>query len=152
MKEYETMIKKAGKGDLQNVAALAFEMWGAHTQDELVSEFFKLINDPQNALVLLFELQNQPIGFAQCQLRHDYVEGTDSSPVGYLEGIFIKEQYRGRGYAKALLKRCEQWAAQKGCSEFASDCQITNSQSINFHMHTGFKQAAKIVCFTKKIK
>ncbi len=28
-----------------------------------------------------------PAGFAQCQLRHDYVEGTETSPVGYLEGI-----------------------------------------------------------------
>ena len=37
------------------------------------------------------------VGFAQCGLRRDYVEGTDSSPVGYLEGIFIKEEYR-KGY------------------------------------------------------
>lgn len=34
------------------------------------------------------------IGFAQCQLRCDYVEGTKTTPVGYLEGIFIKDGYR----------------------------------------------------------
>ena len=39
-------------------------------------------------------------GFAQCGLRFDYVEGTDSSPVGYLEGIFVLEEYKKRGYAK----------------------------------------------------
>ncbi len=26
---------------------------------------------------------------AQSQLRYDYVEGTESTPVGYLEGIFV---------------------------------------------------------------
>ncbi|MDE6845684.1 MAG: GNAT family N-acetyltransferase [Lachnospiraceae bacterium] len=51
-----------------------------------------------------------PVGFAQCQLRHDYVEGTETSPVGYLEGIFIMENYRNRGYAKELLNECEKWA------------------------------------------
>ena len=30
---------------------------------------------------------NDPVAFAQCGLRYDYVEGTDSSPVGYLEGM-----------------------------------------------------------------
>lgn len=48
-------------------------------------------------------------GFAQCQLRHDYVEGTDSSPVGYLEGIFVKQEHRKQGYAKELLAKCEEW-------------------------------------------
>ena len=43
-----------------------------------------------------------PIGFAQCQLRYDYVEGTKSSPVGYLEGIFVKEGYRSKGYFGAF--------------------------------------------------
>ena len=36
-----------------------------------------------------------PIGFAQCTLRNDYVEGSSSSPVGYLEGIYVKDEYRG---------------------------------------------------------
>lgn len=53
-------------------------------------------------------------------MRHDYVEGTDSSPVGYLEGIFVKEEFRNKNYAKNLLKKCEKWAKEKGCSEFAS--------------------------------
>lgn len=54
-----------------------------------------------------------PIGFAQCGLRHDYVEGTESSPVGYLEEIFIREDYRKNRYARDLLAECEKWAKQK---------------------------------------
>ena len=39
-------------------------------------------------------VQGTPVGFAQCQLRYDYVEGTGTGTVGYLEGIFVKEEYR----------------------------------------------------------
>lgn len=54
------------------------------------------------------------VGFAQCGLRFDYVERTDSSPVGYLEGIFVLEEYKKRGYTKELLGECQNWAKDQG--------------------------------------
>ena len=84
-------------------------------------------------------------------LRHDYVEGTESRPVGYLEGIYVREEYRNRGYAGELLAECEKWAKQKGCSEFASDCELNNDASLQFHMRVGFTEANRIICFTKRI-
>ena len=77
-------------------------------------------------------MDEKPIAFAHCQLRHDYVEGTESSPVGYLEGIFVEEAYRRKGFAADLLAECERWAREKGCSEFASDCELDNEESLKF--------------------
>ena len=91
------------------------------------------------------------IGFAQCQLRFDYVEGTRSSPVGYLEGVFVDAPYRAQGYGKQLVAACEMWAKEKGCSEFASDCELSNQQSLAFHLHSGFTEANRIICFTKML-
>lgn len=70
--------------------------------------------------------EKTPIGFAYCQLRYDYVEGMHSSPVGYLEGIYIEPSERNNGYARQLLSECESWAKQKECTEFASDCESQN--------------------------
>lgn len=81
----------------------------------------------------------------------DYVEGTATSPVGYLEGIFIKPEYRNKGLARELIKACEEWAKEKGCKEFASDCELHNEESRRFHMATGFDEANRIICFVKKI-
>lgn len=92
-----------------------------------------------------------PIGFAQCQLRYDYVEGTSTSPVGYLEGIFVKEGYRNKGYAKELLAECESWAKENHCHEFASDCEIDNINSFHFHKAMNFTEANRIICFTKTL-
>ena len=55
-------------------------MDGEQTRKEIVSGFYDRADE-----------DGRPAGFAQCQLRRDYVEGTKTSPVGYPEGIFVAE-------------------------------------------------------------
>ena len=105
----------------------------------------------EEAAVFLYRKQDGAAGFAHCQLRHDYVEGTESSPVGYLEGIYVKEACRGEGIARKLLAACEDWAREKGCTEFASDCELTNIVSQNFHRAVGFEEANRLVEYVRKI-
>lgn len=144
------MVKKAGRNDLEKLAGLAVMMWKNHTIQELADEFSEIIAQ-ENAQFFLKYDSDMPIGFAQCQLRHDYVEGTHTSPVGYLEGVFVKEEYRHKGYAKELLSECEKWAKEKGCTEFASDCELENRGSLQFHMAMGFREENRIICFTKEL-
>lgn len=144
------MIKKAGIENLEEIAKLAVLMWTENTVQGLIDEFTNIITEGDAQFFLKYD-RDVPVGFAQCQLRNDYVEGTETSPVGYLEGIFIKEEYRHKGYAKELLFECEKWAKEKGCWEFASDCEIDNAASLSFHMALGFKEANRIICFTKKL-
>lgn len=144
------MIRKAGKEDLPTLAELARKLWPGHDAAELETELMETLQQPEGAFFLAFA-KEQPAGFAQCQLRHDYVEGTDSSPVGYLEGIFVSEAYRRQGYAARLLAACEAWAREQGCKEFASDCELSNTQSLRFHLSLGFEEANRIICFTKKL-
>lgn len=144
------MIRKAEIKDLPILAELACQLWPDHTLEEMRSEFAEIIAKPDAAFFLAYA-DNVPVGFAQCQLRHDYVEGTDSSPVGYLEGIYVADGNRKQGVAKALLSACESWAKDKGCTEFASDCELDNVQSLQFHLNVGFEEANRIICFTKKI-
>lgn len=144
------MIKNAKKKDTSVLAHMAVKMWQDSSVLELEEEFKKIIHN-DNAVVFIKFVDEKPIGFAQCQLRFDYVEGTQSSPVGYLEGIFVYEQYRSNGYAKELLMACEQWAKEKNCSEFASDCELDNHNSYKFHTAVGFTEANRIICFKKHI-
>ena len=144
------LIRSATQNDLHFLARLALRLWEEHTEEELFAEFSDIFATGQAQFFLAFE-NDSPIGFAQCQLRHDYVEGTDSSPVGYLEGIFVLPDYRRRGCARALLAACEDWARLQGCTEFASDCELQNSESLAFHLHAGFSEANRIICFTRKL-
>lgn len=144
------MIRKASKNDITTITNLAVLMWTDASVDDLAAEFSELLSKDNAQIFLKYE-NGIPVGFAQCQLRSDYVEGTETTPVGYLEGIFILENYRNRGYAKELLNECEMWAKDKGCKEFASDCEIDNDNSFKFHMAMNFTEANRIICFTKKL-
>lgn len=144
------MVKKVEVCDIEKVANLAIILWPNHTVQDLIDEFSEIISKGDAQFFLKYE-QDIPVGFAQCQLRHDYVEGTETSPVGYLEGIFVREDFRHRGFARELLAECEKWAKMQGCTEFASDCEINNECSFNFHMAMNFMEANRIICFTKKL-
>ena len=143
-------IRRAEAADLDVVTCLALELWPDHEYDELWQEMADIMACPEAAYFLL-EADGEAKGFAQCQLRHDYVEGTETSPVGYLEGIYVRAELRGKGGAKALLRACESWAASWGCTEFASDCELENTGSLAFHMSMGFEEASRNIHFAKKI-
>lgn len=143
------MIIRADRTHAGAVARLAGMMW-SHSAPELEEEFEKLLED-SGAAIFLCCVDGEHIGFAQCQLRRDYVEGTETSPVGYLEGVYIMEEYRRRGYGRMLVQSCENWAKEKGCREFASDCELDNHSSLHFHLHAGFREANRIICFVKTL-
>ncbi len=146
----EDMIRKAFSEDAGDLAALAIRMWTERSPEGLTEEFREILNHEDAACFLKYA-DGGPVAFAQCQLRHDYVEGTQSSPVGYLEGVFVTEAYRRRGFAAELLAACENWAKEKGCKEFASDCELDNADSLKFHLALGFEEANRIICFKKEL-
>ena len=144
------MLKKATAADLPAVAALACRLWPDNTIADMLDDL-ALFPESEDAAIFLIHEGSAAVGFAQCSLRHDYVEGTQSSPVGYLEGIYVDEAHRRLGYARLLLSACEIWAREQGCTEFASDCELHNTQSLQFHLKTGFEEANRIICFTKPL-
>lgn len=143
-------IHKALISESKIVAELFIRMWEDHNLEELQQEFEVDIASDESAVFLAYSGE-LPVGVAQCRLRNDYVEGTSSSPVGYLEGIHVEQKYRKHGIAKLLCNECENWAKEKGCVEFASDCELTNETSLKFHLGIGFDEANRIICFTKKL-
>ena len=142
------MIRKAKLEDLPVLTELALELWHEHAADKMYYDLGKIMVSGESVFFLAYEA-DKPVGFAQCQLRHDYVEGTETSPVAYLEGIYVKETFRELGFASQLMKSCEDWARAEGCVEFASDCEIDNTESLAFHLKLGFKEANRIICFSK---
>jgi aminoglycoside 6'-N-acetyltransferase I len=95
---------------------------------------------------------SRPLGFAEASLRHDYVNGTRTSPVAFLEGIYVEPDHRGTGVARTLVMGVEAWARQKGCSELASDTGIDNVVSQQMHEALGFSETQRVVFFRKLLK
>ena len=139
---------KATEKDAEALAGLVKIVWPEHTGEALVRIILEYMNTDGSA-VFAEKRDGSFIGAALCCLRHDYVEGCETSPVCYLEGVSVKEAFRNQGVAKRLVEECEQWAREKGCREFASDCELENTASLNFHLKTGFQEQNRILCFKK---
>ncbi|GAB2501183.1 GNAT family N-acetyltransferase [Alkalibacterium psychrotolerans] len=143
-------ILKASDIHIQTITQLALLLWPGEDYDTMEREFTRYQED-STAELFICEVDSQVVGFAHVQLRYDYVEGTVSTPVGYLEGIYVKETYRKKGIARKLVAVCEDWARFMNASEFASDVELTNETSAHFHEHVGFEEVNRIICYAKKL-
>jgi aminoglycoside 6'-N-acetyltransferase I len=89
------------------------------------------------------------IGFAEVTLRSDYVNGCETSPVLFLEGIYVRPDHRRKGAARLLYNSAADWGMAMGCSEFASDAPLDNTESHEFHAALGFQETERVVYFRK---
>lgn len=144
------IIERANHSNLDSVAALALKLWPDNDRVTLRNEFEELLQS-QNDIVYLAVVDGKGIGFIHMSLRYDYVEGSSTSPVGYVEGIYVEEDYRKQGISKSLVGAGEEWAKSLGCKELASDTQLENRASQEFHMKIGFREAGRIVAFIKDL-
>ena len=109
------------------------------------------IDRPENATVYIAREGDTVIGFAEATMRRDYVNGCSTSPVGFLEGLFVEKTYRGRGIARLLNDALEQWAAGFGCTEFASDVLLDNTVGQKAHEALGYKETERVVFYAKRL-
>jgi aminoglycoside 6'-N-acetyltransferase I len=142
---------KAGLRDVSDLwNALALELWDE--EDDIYDEFEESSGTDKEMFFAVYSKDEKPVGFGHCSIRTDYVEGKESdAPVGYLEGIYVKPAWRGRGIARMIVDRCIEAAKERGCSEFASDCELDNTDSYNFHISVGFAEANRTISFIRKI-
>ena len=144
------MIREARKEEALVLAQMARKIWGNDSVEEFKKEFEEFAENQNMVSFIIYEDSN-PIGFANLSIRYDYVEGCETTPVAYLEGIYVDEKYRNRGYGRDLVKACEDWAKDRDIKEFASDCELTNLSSFAFHKAIGFEEANRIICFKKDL-
>jgi len=104
------------------------------------------------AQYVAYSQDDRPIGFAEASLRTEYVVGTNSSPVAFLEGIYVVPEFRGKGVGAELVAVVAEWASGAGCSELASDAVLENQNSHAFHRALGFEETERVVFFRKTLK
>ena len=108
--------------------------------------------EQRQAIALLVRLPDgTPAGFAEAALRHDYVNGCATSPVAFLEGIYVQPEHRKQGLARLLCKAVEDWARSLGCTEFASDVLLENTASQGMHAALGFEETERVVYYRKRL-
>jgi len=89
-------------------------------------------------------------GFVEASLR-EAADGCETSPVGYIEGIYVTPSQQRRGIGRALVAHAKSWARSRGCQEMGSDCHSDNEASIQFHRNLGFVIAERLIHFRREL-
>ncbi|MDP9360809.1 MAG: GNAT family N-acetyltransferase [Acidobacteriota bacterium] len=103
------------------------------TEDPLRSTLF---GSAPIAEVLIAEEDSIPAGFAL--FFHNYSTFL-AQPGIYLEDLFVKPEFRGRGYGQALLARLAQIARDRNCGRIEWAVLNWNEPSIAFYKSLGAK-------------
>ncbi len=137
-------IRAASGGDLRAWVQLRRALWPDET--DAVGNVAEALQRADASNFIAFA-DGVAVGFAEATLRQDHVNGTDSSPVGFLEGWYVSEPWRGRGIGRALLAAVRDWAGAQGCTELASDATLDNLAAQRAHAACGFEETERVVYF-----
>jgi aminoglycoside 6'-N-acetyltransferase I len=132
--------------------ALRRQMFAHHSDAVLLAEMARSCAQPErHAQFVATWADGTPLGFAEVSLRTDYVVGTRSSPVAFLEAIFVVPAARRQGLARALVSPVRAWARARGCTELASDALLDNAASHAMHRALGFEETKRVVYFRQSL-
>lgn len=84
--------------------------------------------------VIFAEAEGDTVGFALFFQNFSTFVGRAGL---YLEDIFVKPQYRKKGYGKAIFQKLAQIAVERGCQRFEWVCLDWNQPSIDFYRSMG---------------
>ncbi|NRO99489.1 GNAT family N-acetyltransferase [Paraburkholderia sp. NMBU_R16] len=144
-------IRAVAPADVSSWRMLRHRLWPRASADDHARETEQLLAEPhRNAMVIAVSSKGEALGFAEAAIRHDYVNGCDTSPVLFLEGIYVIPDMRRRGIARALCSSVEQWGTSHGCVEFASDTAIDNIDAQTLHRALGFDETERVVFYRKR--
>lgn len=105
--------------------------------DESILETW--IFDKQKAEVIFAMEDEKEVGFAL--FFHNFSTFLGRAGL-YLEDLFVKQEYRGKGYGKALLKKLASIAVERDCGRFEWVCLDWNKPSIDFYLSLDAKPQA----------
>jgi aminoglycoside 6'-N-acetyltransferase I len=140
-------VRPAAPEDTEAWVEMRSLLWPHSPEDHPreIADYFRA--PPERAACLIADHEEQgAIGFAEVGLRA-YAEECLSSPVGYLEGIYVRAAHRRSGVGRALVDAGKAWARASGCTEMASDRALDDTVSGHFHAKVGFGEVHRIVCY-----
>jgi aminoglycoside 6'-N-acetyltransferase I len=135
-------VRRSRKTEFPTVFRMARKLWPDVKRSDL---------DKPKFTYYIAEENDRPVGFIMLAKRRDYVEGTTTTPVGYVEGIFVEKQFRRKKIGKKLIDAAVSWCLKKGYQELGSDVKFSNKVSQKFHSKAGFTRSERLVHYVKKI-
>ncbi|MDH4441285.1 MAG: GNAT family N-acetyltransferase [Rhizobium sp.] len=143
-------VRIATAEDLDAWAGLRQRLWPELSLEGHRDEIREALGEPDRLVAFLaIGPAGDVVGLAEASLRSDYVNGCETSPAAFLEGIIVDPAARRSGIAVALVAAVCGWARALGVREIASDADLDNHASHALHAALGFQETERVVYFRK---
>ena len=146
------IVRPCTAGDEAEWLRLRQALWRDEEDQHLAEMRAMLESTARYAQFLAHAPEGRALGLVEASLRTDYVNGTSSTPVAFVEGIYVEPSHRRQGIARRLVETVADWAVGRGCRELASDAAVENVVSHSFHRGLGFEEAERVVFFRKALR
>ncbi|HLA72158.1 MAG TPA: aminoglycoside 6'-N-acetyltransferase [Steroidobacteraceae bacterium] len=148
----KTTIERCASLDHPGWLQMRVALWSDATADDHRAYMAISLAQPERFLqLMMYDEAHQPIGFIEGSIRGDYVNGTETSPVGFVEGVYVVPAWRRKGVARQLFAAIGDWARARGCRELASDALLANESSQRAHRALGFEETERVVYFRRML-
>jgi aminoglycoside 6'-N-acetyltransferase I len=144
----EFLVRELTEADRPIWAEMRMGLWPEHSREWHVEEVDEILRDPDVSGFIAETAASEPVGFAEIAIRK-YVNGCDSSPVPFLEGIWVNPLFRHQGAGGQLSAHIEGLMKARGFTEIGSDALIDNHISHEAHARWGFSETERVVYFRK---
>ncbi len=104
--------------------------------EDFLRENYKTIDDDNQNITFILEDNDEIIGRVDLILMKSHF---DFESVGYVDWIFVRKPYRGKGLAKQLLKKAQEWFIENDVS-FYYLFVARNEQAKAFYDSVDMKQ------------
>ena len=137
MKEFRFATEK----DVPFILSFINELAAYEKMADLVVADEKLLKEwifEKNKAEVIFAMEGAcEVGFAL--FFHNFSTFLGRAGI-YLEDLYVKPEYRKKGYGKALIKELARIAVERGCGRLEWWCLDWNKPSIDFYLSLGAEQ------------
>lgn len=113
-------------------------------------EMKKILDSSDWFCYFLISENNQILGMVELSSRN-IVDGCLSSPVAYLEGLYLKKKHRGMGLGREAIEMIKNWCKENKFAELGMDAEIENLAAQKFFSAIGLHETYRIVQYRVKI-
>jgi aminoglycoside 6'-N-acetyltransferase I len=147
----EFIVRQMGASDRAIWAEMRTALWPDETPLTHAKIVHELLGEADSLSLIAEARDGIALGFAEIAVRK-YANGCNTRPVAFLEGVWVKSQFRRQGVGRRLLAHAETSLAARGFRELGSDTWIDDCTSQAAHLAWGFSETERVVYFRKILK
>lgn len=144
MVKKEVVIRKAKSSDLDEYLLMSKEFLDffmkiskekrIFSKKRITESFERMLKSRKNNVWIL-EVDKKIAGYMTLLIEHN-----KNRSLGYMDTVYIKKEFRGKGYGKLMAKEFMKMVKVKGCEKMGLGTRIENKKAQKLYESLGFKQ------------